>query len=422
MSTYTVYAGQIDEVNKRLERMGKKAETYGVSFSYSIGEEYPATVSVNSIDPVSSTIYSREKYTVPAVDIIIECDELIRANGWSVRAKIEHGDKGNIVTGFENKPVDPAWYTAPASCDHCKTNRYRSVTFICEDEAGNIRQVGKSCLKEYTGINPATAAMWAEVRDALDKGLEWTSEEWESRKGSRMYEVTDVLAHACDAIRELGYRKSDEQNSTREIVTDRVVSGKTPSEGALETAEKVREWLCSLDQIAKDEDAAWLAAVKESEENADEYGIPAPVKQTPHTFGDLERNCIQLAMSGYAEVKHIGRLAYMPLAHEKYLERQERARKREEERASIAAASGYVGEVGQKLTILAEKAKLVTSWDGYYGTTWLYSFTDASGNVFIWKSSRCIEVKDGMKLKGSVKEHREYDGIKQTVMTRCSVT
>ena len=81
----------------------------------------------------------------------------------------------------------------------------------------------------------------------------------------------------------------------------------------------------------------------------------------------------------------------------------------------------YVGEVGQKLTILAEKAKLVTSWDGYYGTTWLYSFTDASGNVFIWKSSRCIEVKDGMKLKGSVKEHREYDGIKQTVMTRCSV-
>ena len=66
-------------------------------------------------------------------------------------------------------------------------------------------------------------------------------------------------------------------------------------------------------------------------------------------------------------------------------------------------------------------AKLVTSWDGYYGTTWLYSFTDASGNVFIWKSSRCIEVKDGMKLKGSVKEHREYDGIKQTVMTRCSV-
>ena len=57
MSTYTVYAGQLDEVKKRLEKMRKKAETYGASFSYSVGEEYPATVSVNSIDPVSSTIY-----------------------------------------------------------------------------------------------------------------------------------------------------------------------------------------------------------------------------------------------------------------------------------------------------------------------------------------------------------------------------
>ena len=113
MNTYTVYAGQLDEVKKRLEKMRKKAETYGASFSYSVGEEYPATVSVNSIDPVSSTIYVSEKHTVPAVDIIIECDELIRANGWSVRAKIEHGDKGNIVTGFGNKPVDRAWYTAP---------------------------------------------------------------------------------------------------------------------------------------------------------------------------------------------------------------------------------------------------------------------------------------------------------------------
>ena len=400
MSTYTVYAGQLDEVKKRLEKMRKKAETYGASFSYSVGEEYPATVSVNSIDPVSRTIYVSEKQTVPAVDIIIECDELIRANGWSVRAKIEHGDKGNIVTGFGNKPVDRAWYTAPASCDHCKTNRYRSVTFICEDEAGNIRQVGKSCLKDYTGINPATAAMWAEVRDTLDKGMEWTQEEWESRKGSRMYDVTEVLAHACDAIREFGYRKSDELNSTREIVTDRVVSGKTPSNDALEVAEKIREWLCGLDRVVREEDAKGLAT---------------------NFVGDLERNCIPLALSGYAGVKHIGRLAYMPLAHEKYLERQERARKREEERTANAQTSVYVGEVGQKLTILAEKAKLVTSWDGYYGTTWLYSFTDASGNVFIWKSSRCIEVKDGMKLKGSVKEHREYDGIKQTVMTRCSV-
>ena len=151
-----------------------------------------------------------------------------------------------------------------------------------------------------------------------------------------MYDVTEVLAHACDAIREFGYRKSDELNSTREIVTDRVVSGKTPSNDALEVAEKIREWLCGLDRVVREEDAKGLAT---------------------NFVGDLERNCIPLALSGYAGVKHIGRLAYMPLAHEKYLERQERARKREEERTANAQTSVYVGEVGQKLTIPGGKGQ-----------------------------------------------------------------
>ena len=136
---------------------------------------------------------------------------------------------------------------------------------------------------------------------------------------------------------------------------------------------------------------------------------------------DLERNCIPLALSGFAAVKHFGRLAYMPLAYERYKERKAREDQREAERAAAAATSDFVGTVGQRITIPAATAKLVTSWDGYWGTTFLYKFTDEAGNVYVWKSSKCVEIKDGMTVKGSVKEHSEYNGVKQTVITRCAV-
>ncbi|MBO6266973.1 MAG: hypothetical protein J6M06_01940, partial [Synergistaceae bacterium] len=84
-----------------------------------------------------------------------------------------------------------------------------------------------------------------------------------------------------------------------------------------------------------------------------------------------------------------------------------------------AKASEHVGSVGQRITVSAATAKLLTSWEGTYGTTYLYKFTDESGNVFIWYASRPINVADGMTLKGTVKDHNERDGVKQTVLTRC---
>ena len=40
----------------------------------------------------------------------------------TVRAKVEHGSEGNIVTALGGKSAEPAWFKAPAHCDHCKTS------------------------------------------------------------------------------------------------------------------------------------------------------------------------------------------------------------------------------------------------------------------------------------------------------------
>ena len=379
--TFTVYAELAQEVSKKLDRLAKKADAYGVQFSYSTGEEHPQTVHVREVDPVTQTVQTVGIYTVAAVDFEVECDGLIRANGWTVRAKVEHGDKGNIVTAFGRYPVKPEWYTAPPHCDHCQTNRFRSVTFFVEHEDGSVRHVGRTCLKDYTGISPATAAMWAEVQDIADRGVDCTRDEWEEYRPTPMHEVLSILAHAADVVREFGYRKSDEPNSTRERVTIRVLSGEQPSEAGLAEAREVIDWLTAMD---------------------------------PDAASDLERNCITLALSGYAKRSHIGMLAYMPVDHRRRIERQA-------QQEAAVALSEYVGEVGQRITLKAATVALLASWDGYYGTTWLYKFVDERGNVFIWRSSRPFTAEDGATIRATVKEHSVRDGVKQIVVTRCCV-
>ena len=85
-----------------------------------------------------------------------------------------------------------------------------------------------------------------------------------------------------------------------------------------------------------------------------------------------------LALSGYAKSRHVGLLSYMPVAYDRYMERKAR----KEQRREADARSDYVGTVGQRIILKAATVTLLSSWDGYYGTTWMYKFVDESGNVY----------------------------------------
>ena len=377
--TYIVYADCLEDVRKKLDRMAQKAERYSIPFSYTVGQEHPRTVYV--YDESHIVGQPPKEYTVAAVSIDVDCDGFIQQKGWTVCARLEHGEHGNIVTPFGDCKPDPTWFSAAPHCDHCQTNRFRSVTFFCRNSEGNMRQVGRTCLKDYTGIDPKVAVLWAEVQDIIDSNAvrDCSPEEWEERGITPVYDVVSVLAHAWDSIQRYGYRKSSELESTKSLVTSALIDHKATSDEGLRKAEEIKDWLISLD---------------------------------PESASDLERNCISLALNGYARRHHIGLLAYMPMAYEKYMEREARR---------MSSVSTYVGEVGQRLTIVTVSAKLVTSWENYYGTTYLYRFTDQNGNVYIWRASYEMDISDGMTIKGTVKDHNEYDGVKQTVITRCAV-
>lgn len=87
-----------------------------------------------------------------------------------------------------------------------------------------------------------------------------------------------------------------------------------------------------------------------------------------------------------------------------------------------ANPSEHIGSIGDKIALDAELIR-ISFYDHKFGTTWIYSFQDADENVLIWKTSSCqdIERGDKIRLRGTIKGHDEYNGVKQTVLTRCKI-
>ena len=83
--------------------------------------------------------------------------------------------------------------------------------------------------------------------------------------------------------------------------------------------------------------------------------------------------------------------------------------------------SKFVGEVGDK-TVFDLTLKFKADFQNYfYGrpvTSWLNNLVDAQGNVFVYWG-KCLGNKgDNIKMKATIKEHKVYKGIKQTVVNR----
>lgn len=81
--------------------------------------------------------------------------------------------------------------------------------------------------------------------------------------------------------------------------------------------------------------------------------------------------------------------------------------------------SEFVGNVGDRIEETLTVTKAITL-ESYYGTSIMHIMEDNSGNVYVWitKAKNYPEGKV-VTLRGTIKEHKEYKGTKQTILTRC---
>lgn len=396
---YTIPESKRTDIEKLVNRFAKKAQKYGKAFCVKCGEPYATEVAVYDIgyDPLTgaSTKVLDHTVMVEAFDIEIEAD-IIQNDGYTVVAQVEHLDGGNIVKVFDGN-IKAEWIHSDCRCEHCKTNRVRKLTYIVRKGDEEL-QVGKTCLKDYCGIDPQLMGLRNQLTDIL---LNEDVDHYDFGKGGVewAYDTTEILALAIRAYKKQGYVKSEMPNSNKDLIREMVDSNVHPTEEEVNRAAEMAKAIEGLD----DKDA----------------------------INFLLNDTRTLVRTTYCKRSHFGYIAYAPVAFEKY--QKEMAKKAEwEAEHQKQMASEYVGEVGKRQTFDIAKFKLVTSWEGQFGTTYLYKFTDTNGNVLVWFASGCfghwddtkqkyIEEENVSKIKATVKAHNERDGVKQTIINRVKV-
>lgn len=84
-----------------------------------------------------------------------------------------------------------------------------------------------------------------------------------------------------------------------------------------------------------------------------------------------------------------------------------------------ASPSEFVGAIGERLEIDVIVTKVI-ELEGNYGRTLMHVMEDPCGNVYVWTTaSKNWSVGSHKIIKGTVKDHRVYKNVRQTVLNRC---
>ena len=135
------------------------------------------------------------------------------------------------------------------------------------------------------------------------------------------------------------------------------------------------------------------------------------------------------------EKKQAEQEAYWQKVREEREKAEEERRKAEEARKAV---SQHVGQIGKRSTFTVTLEKKVSfevpSFRGYgTDTKRIYIFSDASGNKLVWKTTSFLwkdpddwnkgSVQEGetATIKATVKDHGDYNGEKQTEITRVAI-
>jgi hypothetical protein len=386
---YAINETVMDKLELKLKKIQKKCEKYGFEFKYEKkGEEFRK---VRHEDNYSDTF---EKF------YLVEASGTAKIDGWEFIATIEHTELGNVIRSFQTKIAVPLEYREVKSkCDHCKTNRARKDTYLVMNESGEFLQLGKTCLMDYThALDAESVTAYLSLFDELE--AHDGCSEGGTGIGRYIYR-DDYMRIACEMIRLYGfvsYAKSQEFGWTSTV--NRVDDVYFPS-----TSKQQQEFKKELHERGFDPG---------SETVKTRVAEVLAWAQSLDSTADYLWNLKMIANKEFLDFRDVGILVSAFAAYDRYLGI-------EYEKKNHAKSEYLAGKIGDKVEIDIDQVKLLTSFQSDYGgNIGVYKFI-SHGNSVIWTTSAFVEVDKVKKIKGTIKEFKDYKGEKETVLTRCKV-
>ena len=405
-ASYKIPEQNLEELKGRIEKLNRRCARIGVP---------PITLTGTGEEMVAEKKFVRRALTEDEIlwggaggsmvdtfrkVFAVEVEgETPKFEGWEFVAAIQHEDAGNIlrtVLGFEGE-IPQQYRTAAQWCDYCKVDRGWKDTYLVCHEDGTWKQVGRNCLKDFTGhANPHQLAEFAEI--LIDLGDLCTSagdDDWMGggEQIARSWAIESWVAITVAYIRTEGWvsRKAQDIKMLPATV-DRVFDHVNPRYRG-KRAEVI------------DSDYAEAKAAIEWARN-----LPADLD------GDYLWNLRVACSSDYVSARSAGIVCSLIASYRRALEREIERRKRFQDEKN----SQYFGEVGKR-AVYELTVTFTKEIDSNYGVMTLVKFRDQAGNVATWFASGrpdWIQMGETHKVKATVKKHELYQGVKQTILTR----
>jgi uncharacterized protein (DUF2147 family) len=408
----------IDTVSERVAKVNKRAIRRGFpTVSMTVGETrmvsdpyFEHTAMCNAgILPCEETIPTVEYST-----LTITASAPLRMTGWRlsgvVSAEAFEADGTPVVTiadvpGETNRDLDIA---DAMLCQHCNSRRYRTETFVLRHDDGRVMQVGRQCIRDFLGHDPAALLAGLDAFRSLVLG-EDERESW-GHAAPRTWSVSDIIHAAARIVAAEGWyvsrAKVEQQGEDGTLVS---------------TSSRVLNVLAPFNKQEQEHVDAEYPANEKAE---------ALATATIEALNALNpRNEWEYKLADYAKVatvtaRHIGILASATILGLRAQEREQKATAEKVTRAASGAVDAYIGTVGAKVSVERAVVTFVREFEGNYGITTLVKFDTEQGAVQWWKSGYAdFEAGQTYALTGTVKGH-EVDRFSQrptTTLTRCKV-
>jgi len=354
-------------------------------------------------------------------------------NGWELNAVLEHfhtptGDE-TLVHMVPGKEIPTKYrHVRNTLCEHCHKNiRSRIKTYVVRNvEFGDFKTVGSGCLRDFLGhADPESFAWYAEWRTKLKKEIHNMDEDFfYGLKGT--YDSIGIntwMQFVCESVLRHGFiskKKVDEHYSYGDAGT-LIATSWNADENYWRPDKKNNTdsygdyyWTPSEESKAKaDAIIAW----------ANEYFDAMDTNLS----SEYDHNLKVILNAGYVNGKNMALFASLPSYYWREVELPLEKAKEKKERDEDDRPSNHVGNIKDRMEFTAKvifTKEISRPSYSYYdqGVSYLYKLIDLSGNHLTWFASGSdMEVGNTYKLLGTIKKHDEYNGVKQTILTRCKV-
>lgn len=391
---YRIPSHRIRLFEERFAALVRRARKLGCDEpTYTIGE---VVVETRRVEDLDGEVFHEHVEFYP----VTVAGAAPRFRGWTFLAVVEYEAE---VPTFRKTPaagdadLPLRFRSLGPVCEHCNASRQRKETFIVAHEDGRTVQVGRQCIRDFLGGNtPENVAALAAFESEVHASC---SGEDGGFMGEPPFcpEVGAFLAWVVWSINRWGWvsrRMADDDGiglsataTTASVAFEKYV--KACKEGRGDRSQKPGE----VEKARAAEVLTWARTLGDGEDRP---------------LSDYEHNLKAIASLGRVSHKHFGLVASAVAAFDREVARRK------------AVLNEHVGAVGERLRGVRVFVDRVRATNSAYGTS-VVSLRDLAGHVFVWFTTRVPDTGREYTMDATVREHGEWKGTLQTVVTRAEL-